>query len=217
MVEVLDLVGVFAFALFGAHKALQACFDLFGIVFCAAMTALGGGTIRELLLNSTPVYLYNMNYVWVVLLGVASAIITYSYFSKMERYVVVLDAIGIAVFAYIGAFRADVAQLGLFPMILFAVLTACGGGIISDLISGHRPEALYRDFYPLAAIALAIGYFFVRPDTHEPTALALIALAFVIRLISLHYKWRLWSPNKREVKSNKIRKQKLIPLRQTLS
>lgn len=217
MVEVLDLVGVFAFALFGAHKALRAHFDLFGIVVCGALTALGGGTIRELILNSTPAYLHDANYLFAVMLGVICAIITYSYFSKIERYALVLDAIGVAVFAYIGAYRADVAQLGLLPMVLFAVLTACGGGIISDLIAGHRPEALYKDFYPLAAIVLAVAYSFLRPAPHELAALALIALAFVVRLISIHYQWRLWRPNKRGTKMMSVRKRKLIPLRQISS
>ncbi len=217
MIEILDLIGVFAFAMFGAHKAIETRFDLFGVLVCGAITAFGGGTIRELILNGTPAYLYAYQYLAAAILGTSCAIIAHKYFAKIEKYLLVIDAIGIAVFAYIGAYRAENAHLGMAAMIFFAVLTAAGGGIISDIISGQRPEALYKDFYPLAAIVLAVGYFYVCPENGSIVALALIALAFIVRLISIRYKWKLWQPYKKPTKKTRVRLRKLIPIRLTLS
>ncbi len=212
MFELLDLIGVFAFAVFGAHKAITARFDLFGIISCGAITAFGGGTIRELILNGTPVYLYDYRYPMVALVGAVCAVVLHRRFAIFEKYVLVLDAVGVAIFAYIGAYRAEAAHLGLVAMIFFAVLTAVGGGVISDVVSGRRPEAFYKDFYPLAAILLAIGYFVIRPEEGSMAALTLIVCAFAIRLISIRHGWRLWRPYQKSAQKTLLRLRKFIPL-----
>ncbi|HSX29751.1 MAG TPA: TRIC cation channel family protein [Candidatus Saccharimonadales bacterium] len=194
-IHTLDLIGVFAFAIYGARRAIMAKFDLFGVLLCAALTAVGGGTIREAILHGTPAYLHDYSYGIAIVVGVFCAIAIHDYFRKLEKYLLRVDAIGVAVFAYIGARRADEAGLGLLAMVLFAVLTAVGGGTLTDVITRRKPEALYKDFYPLAAIVLATGYYLVRPAAREvPVALALIALAFAVRLASLQFKCKLWRP-----------------------
>jgi len=213
----LDLLGVFAFSMYGAHKAITARFDLLGVLLCGALTAFGGGTIRELIVNGTPVYLHNYHYLVAALLGVTGALIIHKSFAKIEHHLLILDAIGIAIFAYVGAYRAETAGLGLAAMVFFAVVSAAGGGIVTDIISGRRPEALYKDFYPLAAIVLAIEYYYVRPENSDISALVLIGSACAVRLISVHYKRKLWQPYKNSSQKNMTRLRKLIPAKLTSS
>lgn len=195
LIYILDLVGVFAFAVFGAHKAIAARFDLFGVLVCAALTALGGGAIREVVLQATPGFLADQNYAIVVGLGVIFAIITHRHFAKIMTFMLAVDALGLAVFAYVGALRADQAGFGLLAMVFFAVVTSVGGGIMADLVSRYKPEALYKDFYPLAAIVLAAGYYLLGPMAQkEWAALALIAAAFAVRVVSMRLKITLWKP-----------------------
>jgi len=194
-IHILDLIGVFAFAAYGSHKAIVARFDLFGVLACGALTAFGGGTIRELILNSAPAYLSDYSYLIAAIVGTVFAIAVHRHFARLEKYLLVVDAIGLAVFAYIGAHQAATHHLGLAAMVLFATLTAVGGGILSDLVSGRRPEALYKDAYPLPAIFLAIMYYLMQPlDNSSLPALSLIIAACVVRLLSLSLSIRLWRP-----------------------
>jgi uncharacterized membrane protein YeiH len=164
------------------------------------LTALGGGTIRECILHGTPGYLLDNTYLGTVIIGVAFAVAVHTYFVRINKYMLVIDAVGVAVFAYIGALRADQAGMGLGAMIFFAVLTAAGGGVLSDIVSRCKPEAFYKDFYPLAAILLAIAYYIVRPTEQDSVAaLLLIAAAFVARVVSMWFKITLWVPHKRKV------------------
>jgi len=198
LIHILDLIGVFAFAVYGSHKAVVARFDLFGVLTCGALTAFGGGTIRELMLNNTPAYLHDYSFLIAAMLGTVLAIALHSRFRRLEKYLLLVDAIGIAVFAYIGAQRAGEYHLGLTAMIFFGTLTAAGGGVLSDIVSGRRPEAFYKDFYPLAAIVVAATYYLIQPSGQAVVpALTLIIFGFTVRLVSIRLKLILWKPYKK--------------------
>jgi uncharacterized membrane protein YeiH len=215
-VHLLDLIGVFAFATYGAHKAIIAKFDLFGVFVCGSITAFGGGTIREIILNETPSYLLEYDYLAVAVLGAVFAIMINDYFRKMSKTLLIVDAIGVVAFAYLGALRAEEAGLGLAAMIFFAVLTAVGGGVITDVIVRRRPEAFYLDFYPLAAIALAIGYYVLRPTGEQVLiSLALITWAFAIRVVSIRLNLRLWKPGNKLFSFSKLHGIHLQPIKET--
>lgn len=192
--HLLDLIGVFAFALYGARTALHAKFDLFGIWLCGFLTALGGGAIREIILNQQPVFFHDYTYILVASLGCAAAIAVHQYFKSVEKYVLLLDTIGLVTFAYIGATRADEMGLGVVPIILFALLTAVGGGILADLVAGRKPESLYKDAYPLAPLCLAIAYCVWRPVSGIDVAL-LLGGTFLLRLLFVWLDVRVWAPH----------------------
>jgi uncharacterized membrane protein YeiH len=135
----LDLVGVFAFAFLGARNAVERKFNTWGILVCAFLPAVGGGTIRSLILNKTPVYFLNHTYIYIVLAAAALSVALYQVFSKLKMYVMVLDAVGMVAFSYVGAHAAATAQLGLFGMVAFAALSASAVACcaISYLIKRH--------------------------------------------------------------------------------
>lgn len=183
----LDIIGTFAFAIFGANKAIEKKFDFFGIFICALVTAVGGGAIREMMLGNQPIFLRNYFYVYAVLLGVAVAIAIRHAFPKFKAIMLVIDAVGLSTFAVIGAQRADVSGLGIGAMISFAVLTAAGGGVISDILTQRKPQIFYRDFYATPAMLGGIGYYALRPHMHDPLVMyALLGGVFLLRLIKIY-------------------------------
>ena len=99
LIHILDLTGVFAFAIFGSYKALEKKFNIYGIIVCAALTALGGGTIREVILHRLPVYFADHTYLYVTLSAALLTIVVYEHFAKIRSYALLMDALGLAVSA----------------------------------------------------------------------------------------------------------------------
>jgi len=149
----LDLVGVFAFALSGGLVAVKKGFDLFGVLVLAAVTALGGGVIRDLMIGAIPPVGISD---WRLLTGAAvGGLLTFGYqpgVERISRLVRVLDAGGLATFAVSGSLKA--LSYGVTPIacVLIGVTTAVGGGVLRDVLAGHVPEVLRRELYALPAM-----------------------------------------------------------------
>ena len=195
LIYILDMIGIFAFSVYGAYVALEKGFDIFGIGVCAFLTALGGGTIRELILNHTPFYLFDYNYMYVIMVGVVFAIAAYYNFTKINRYMLIIDAIGLATFAFIGSQRAIDAGLGIIGTMFFAVLTAVGGGMLRDALVKEIPKNLYMDFYATPTMILgALLYFFREYAQNRYFVYGLILLVFGIRCVAIYMRADLWGP-----------------------
>jgi uncharacterized membrane protein YeiH len=150
VIYILDILGVFAFSFLGACTALQGRLNAIGVLTCAFLSSLGGGTIREVMLDHVPFYFHDRRYLLTVLLACVMAWIIRDRLPLLMKVMPVLDAIGLVVFAYIGANAAGLAHLGLSGMLLFALLTAMGGGILSDLVAHQTPKSsrmLYMPFH----------------------------------------------------------------------
>jgi uncharacterized membrane protein YeiH len=167
LIHVLDFIGVFAFAIFGSYKALEKKFNIYGIIVCAALTALGGGTIREVILHRLPVYFSDHAYLYVTLSAALLTIVVYEHFAKIRSYALLMDALGLAVFSFIGAQKAGNAGLGCVGMIFFASITAAGGGILTDIITGDKPTPFTCEMYVLPAASGGCLYRLL--DADHPT------------------------------------------------
>lgn len=191
----LDLVGTFAFAAFGAHVALRKNFDVFGILACGFLTAVGGGTLREILLGKTPFYFFDNAYVVAIIVGVCFTALTYLFFDKIQRFMLVIDAIGLSAFALIGAMAAAKAGLGTVAIILFATITAAGGGILRDISVREVPTLFQRELYatPAALLGLLFALF---PMWRQEIWFLIVILfsAFALRLASIFHDINLWHP-----------------------
>ena len=149
----LDLVGVFAFALTGGLVAVKKGLDLFGVLVLAAAAALGGGVVRDVVIGHIPpVGLSD----WRLLTAaVVAGLLTFLFHPGIERigrFVRVLDAAGLAVFAIGGSLMALGAGIDALPSVLVGVITAIGGGMIRDILAGQVPEVLRREMYALPAL-----------------------------------------------------------------
>ena len=191
----LDLLGTFVFACYGSYYALKKDFDIFGILVCAFLTAVGGGTIRELILNHIPFYFFDPAYTEAIIAGIAFTIIIFKHFHKINRFMLVLDAIGLVVFALIGASKAHEAGFGLFPIVFFATVTSVGGGLLRDMVLNDVPEIMYKDFYATVAILLGFSFWFGEKYADSIIFLnLLIAIFFVLRVLVIYYGFGLWKP-----------------------
>jgi uncharacterized membrane protein YeiH len=169
LVYILDLVGVFAFAFLGARSAIECRFNVWGIAVCAFLPALGGGTIRSLIIGVVPVYFSNHIYLYMVLAGAALSVVLYRMFAAIKMYVMVLDAIGMAAFSFIGAHVAASAHLGLFGSVAFATLTACGGGVLSDMAERKTPRIFNQGAgHLLPSVVVGVAYWLFAVKLQHP-------------------------------------------------
>lgn len=150
----LDAAGVFVFALSGALTASRKELDIVGFLLVATVTGIGGGTARDLLLGRVPVFwVAQPEYLYVT---AAAAILVYFTAHLVERrYPILLwaDALGLALFAVLGARIALMTGTGPVVAVVMGVMTATMGGVIRDVLCGERPLILAKEIYATAAFA----------------------------------------------------------------
>jgi uncharacterized membrane protein YeiH len=155
----LDLIGVAVFAASGALSAGRKSLDLLGVLVIAVVTAIGGGTIRDLLLDRHPIFwIADPTYLMVIS---AAALLTTAYVrwqAPPVNSLLVADALGLALFTIMGARIAESAGLSPIIVVLMGTLTGVAGGLIRDVLSAEIPLILRRDIYATAAIAGASIY-----------------------------------------------------------
>lgn len=153
MLYALDLAGTFVFALSGAFKAVRLRLDWLGVSVLASLTGIGGGIVRDLLLGATPpASLEDEAYVLVCLAGAAAVAFGAPAVAARWNRVMVADALGLGLFAALGAAKGLAHGLGPLGVMLTGTLTAVGGGVVRDVLVGEMPALLYKGFYATAAI-----------------------------------------------------------------
>ena len=193
-VTLLDLVGTFAFAISGALMAVRQRLDLFGVLVLSFAAATAGGMTRDVLLGMTPpVALVDWRYLAVSMLAGLMTFYRDLHVERMRTPVQLFDAIGLAVFAVLGASKATAAGLGPVGAILLGIVSAVGGGVARDILVAQIPSVLRRDLYAVAAAAgamvVVIGLHMSFPS--EPVAVTGAAVCFILRWLALKRGWRL--------------------------
>ncbi len=183
-----DLMGVAVFAVSGALAASRRGLDLFGVAVIAAITAIGGGTLRDLLLDRHPIFwMVDPTYLTVTCAAALLTIVYVRHRPAPRRALLVADALGLALFAISGARIAETSGLGPVIVILLGTMTGVAGGILRDVLSAQVPLILQRDIYATAAVA-GIGVYLVlqwlgvpRPI---PSAAGMVSVV-VLRLLAI--------------------------------
>ena len=191
----LDLLGTFAFALNGALTALRMVrLDIVGVVTLGMITALGGGIIRDVLLDVPPVTFNDWRYLAVAAGGGLIAFVFGRYLYRLNTPITVLDAAGLSLFAVTGAGRALELGLGPVQAALLGALTGVGGGTLRDVMVRQVPSVLSSGLYAIPALIGATAVVVVTLlDVHSSaTAVGAAALCFLIRMVGVH--WDLDAP-----------------------
>jgi uncharacterized membrane protein YeiH len=154
----MDLVGVFAFAVSGALTAGRKGMDLFGVLVVAAVTAIGGGTVRDVLLDRPVFWLTDTAYLYVIAAAAVCTLVYARFRRPPHAALLVADAFGLAVFAVLGV-RAGLGA-GASPLVavIMGAITGVVGGAVRDVLCGEAPMILRREIYASAAIAGATTY-----------------------------------------------------------
>lgn len=193
---VADIIGITFFAISGALVATRKKLDLLGLFIASSLTALGGGVIRDLLLDRTPIS-FTLSYPSVIVISTLMLFIFFSLHRKIDLekriFFVISDTIGLVAFSIAGAILAIDAGFNLFGVLILAFTTAVGGGIIRDVMINEVPTVLISDFY--GSIAIVIGlmlYGLSAASLLNPTTLFIVAfLGIIIRLLAYYRSWKL--------------------------
>ncbi len=189
---ILDLVGIFVFAISGALVAVRKGLDVFGVLVLAGTTALAGGFLRDVLIGATPPdALEDWRYLMV---PVVAGLLTFWFhpaLGRVERSVNLLDACGLGLFCVTGALKAMDYGLGPAPSALMGMVTGIGGGMIRDVLAGRVPTVFRGELYAIPALA---GATVVVLGTHLDVRVWIVALVggglcTAWRLVAL---WRHW-------------------------
>lgn len=194
----LDLTGTFVFGLNGALTAVRAArLDIVGVLALGMITALGGGIIRDVLIGSIPpATFHDWRYLALAAGGGLVAFALSRRLRRLETPIIVLDAVGLSVFAVIGASKALEFGLGVAPAIILGAVTAVGGGTIRDTLVRQVPSVLRSDLYAIPAlVAAAITVAAVKAGVYGvPVALGATAVCFVIRMLGVRFRLNAPSP-----------------------
>lgn len=192
----IDLFGTAIFAISGVILAGRLKMDPFGVAVLGSVTAIGGGTIRDMALGATPVFwITDTTYLWVILLTCLLTMIIIRRPKRLAWWILpVCDAIGLAVFVGIGVEKAMVYQDSALVAVIMGVITGCGGGIIRDVLAREVPMVLRSEVYATACIvggvfhttALSMG------QDSETAFLAGVFSTLLIRLGAI--RWHLSLP-----------------------
>lgn len=191
LIYVLDILGTFAFAISGAFRAVKYELDILGVIVLSVATGVGGGILRDCLLGSfPPVALLDQRYILICIIGALLVFFLAPKIAKRWNYLLLADAIGLSVFAVIGATKAEAAHAMPLTIIMMAMITATGGGVVRDLLVNEIPAILKTDFYATVAfLGGALYLLFGLLDIDHNTQVALtIMFTLIARLIGMKYK-----------------------------
>ncbi len=183
-----------AFAVTGAFKAIEHKSDIVGILLLATITGVAGGTIRDIVMGQFPNSLSDPVYVIITVLSGLSIFFLYSHLKKHWNLFLKFDAIGLGVFAIIGAtFAYNLVGLNFLAIMLAGMLTAVGGGILRDVFVTQVPIVFVKEFYVSASfIGITVFYFtlYFGGELYSATILGII-LTTTLRLIAMKFNWNL--------------------------
>ena len=189
---ILDLLGTFAFAISGIRLASGKQIDLFGAYIIGLVTAIGGGTLRDILLDVTPFWMLDVKYILTTGVALFATILFKDKLFKWGSTIFLFDTIGLGLFTIIGITKSMDAGLPFWACIIMGTITGSLGGVIRDVLLNQVPLLLQRDIYALACVAGGVVYFtfdyFNLPAgiTETIAALTVVALRIIATKFHIH-------------------------------
>lgn len=194
MFELLDVIGTLVFAISGALTAIYKKLDLFGVYCIAFVTALGGGTVRDVMIGRTPVgWMLDIDYVYIITIGFLLSIIFNRYLERLRISMLLFDTIGLGVFTLIGLEKGIENGLNPVVCVILGTLTATFGGVIRDILCNEIPVLFRKEIYATLCIAGGILFFLLQELKLSDDIISPIVAVFIItfRLIAFKYNWSL--------------------------
>lgn len=188
----LELFGVAVFAISGALVAARKGMDPFGVIVIAVVTAIGGGTLRDVLLARHPIFWFENTAYLIVIIAAALFTMIYTRFRTAPfKALLIADAFGLALFTVSGAQIAEQLALPALIVVLMAAITGTAGGVLRDVLCAEVPLILKQDIYATASLAGATVYVAGRHWAFDATIVALSAMAtvFALRMAAIFLNW----------------------------
>lgn len=193
LVDIIEFIGTFAFAISGIRLASAKKFDWFGALVVGLVTAIGGGTLRDLLLGLTPFWLLSSVYLWCTVFALFFVIVFRKFLVKLNNTFFWFDSIGLGLFVVVGSEKALTLGYEWWVVIIMGTITGVVGGIIRDILINEIPIIFTQELYAVACILGAglfcfLHYFGVNMLIIQVSSALFV---FVIRIIATRYQWRL--------------------------
>lgn len=186
---IIEISGTVAFAISGAFSAMQKRLDVFGVLIMGFVTAIGGGTIRDVLIGDTPVsWMRDYKLPLIILVTVIATIAFKKYIKPFKVTLFLFDALGLGLFTIIGIQKGI--SVGLNPGICIALgtITGCFGGVVRDILLNHIPLVFHKEIYATACIVGGVLYFLLL-DQLDVNIVKIIAVTVIcgIRIIAVKF------------------------------
>ena len=188
---IIDILGTFAFAVSGAFLAMQKRLDHFGVLVLSFVTAIGGGTLRDMMIGNLPVsWLRNETAILVIIFAAVTTMFFSRYLKHLTTTLFIFDALGLGLFTLIGIDLAIEKEFSPGVCIALGTITACFGGVIRDVLLNEVPLVFRKEIYALACIAGGFLYFLLLRSglANEMANIICILAIFIIRVIAFRYK-----------------------------
>ena len=191
---IIDILGTFAFAVSGAFLAMEKKLDPFGVLVLSFVTAIGGGTLRDILIGNLPVsWLQNETTSVVIFSSAISTMLFGRYLKKLTITLFLFDAIGLGLFTIIGIEMGVAKEFSTGICIALGTITACFGGVVRDVLLNNIPLLFRKEIYALACIAGGLFYFLFKELSFDAaiSKILCILIIFTVRVLAVRYKWSL--------------------------
>lgn len=189
LILVLDIIGTVAFAVSGVLTALNRRMDPFGILIVASAAAIGGGTLRDVLIGVPVMWMHDLTYLYVIL---ATTIITVP-FRKRIRYIrrslFLFDTIGLALYTVVGVEKGIEAGFSPVICIVLGTMTASFGGVLRDILSNKIPIIFRKEIYATASILGGVTYFILTKTSLSNGLIVIISMVsiMIVRLLAIYF------------------------------
>lgn len=191
---VIEVLGTIAFAISGIRLAAAKSFDWFGAYVVGFVTAIGGGTLRDVLLDIPVFWMQSWMYVAVTFLSLVTVIVFRHILVKGLRTLFIFDAIGLALFVVVGIEKSLACGYPYWVAIIMGIITGSFGGVIRDILINVEPLFFRKDIYATACLAGGLIYWLIAGIAGLPAIWAQLACAVTVvglRIAAVHYNWAL--------------------------
>lgn len=188
---IIDILGTFSFAASGAFLAMEKRLDPFGVLVVAFVTAIGGGTFRDMLIGNMPVtWLKNETTVIVIIIAFVTSIFFNKHLTRFRFALFIFDALGLGLYTIIGIEMGIVKGFSPGICIAMGTISACFGGIIRDVLLNDVPLAFRKEIYALASVSGGLFYLLLKRTSLDPHISTIIAILVIVafRTIAVRYK-----------------------------
>lgn len=186
---IFDFIGTFAFAISGVRLAARKNFDLFGAYVVGFVTAVGGGTLRDVMLGTTPFWMTTPYYVIITGIALLTVIVLKRWLVRFDNTFFIFDAIGLGFFTVVGLEKSMAADFPMWINIIMGCITGATGGIIRDILLNEVPLIFRKDIYALACAGGGIVYWLCHRYGMPNIATQIIAAAsvIIIRIVAVRF------------------------------
>ncbi|WP_417353658.1 trimeric intracellular cation channel family protein [Flavobacterium alkalisoli] len=187
---IIDYVGTFVFAVTGASIAVKSKFDFFGMLFLAFLTAVGGGTVRDLIISQKVFWTVNPTYLYLIFIAALMTFFLSKKFEKTAALMLFLDTLGVGAFAVIGTHKSLIHGLNGETAFLMGVVTAVLGGILRSAFSREQSILIKRELYASVAAISSFTFIMLRKFDVDAyiSGYIVILVTIIIRYASIKFK-----------------------------